>query len=559
MNILVINGSPKGSKSNTYRLTNAFLEGIFEARKNKGEELPAVEVIETCRTDIKPCLGCFVCWSKTPGTCRIRDDMGEVIRKLLWADITVWSFPLYYFGLPGPLKTLIDRRLPMSLPFMSCGTQSGGHPSRYDIQGKKNVVISTCGFYTARGNYDSVLSMFDRICGGQNYTAILCGQGELFRVKELTEHTDSYLSYITQAGREYTAGGIRDATRDKLNEDLLPRDVFEAMADASWGVNEAGEKEEESRAFTRQMAALYNKDSYPGYDIVLEMNYTDIAKNYRIVLGKDGSRLSDDFSGPFTLRIDTPYSIWSAIARGELDGADALMKHLYRTEGDFDILIHWDNYFGAGQRRAEINSEKSLGKNTDIENSDTETACGRKTNMNMLLIPWIVFWVTAPINGVWGAFISVALSSAVPLLFLKNKTVIYDLLSSFAVALCCVALLAGIRPLFVLPLSYLLFGLMWILSCLTPVPLTAHYSMYNYGGKAALHNPIFIKTNRIITAAWGILYLLTPIWTYLIMRTNIASYAGAVNSVLPLLMGIFTVRFQKWYPKHIAGGKNRRK
>lgn len=554
MNILVINGSPKGSKSNTYRLTSAFTEGICDAIKNRGEDVPAVEVIETVRLDIKPCSGCFSCWSKTPGTCRIRDDMSEVIRKLLWADITVWSFPLYYFGLPGPLKTLIDRQLPMSLPFMSCGTQSGGHPSRYDIAGKKNVIISTCGFYTARGNYDSVLSMFDRFCGGQNYTAILCGQGELFRVKELAEHTDRYLSCVTQAGREYITSGITPATRDKLNEDLLPRDVFEAMADASWGVGEAGEKEEESRSFTRQMAALYNKASYPGHDIILDMNYTDIAKTYRIVLGKDGSTLSDDFSAPFTVRIDTPYSVWSAIARGELDGADALMKHLYRVEGDFDVMIHWDDYFGAVKKRRDVNSEVNSEKR-----SESESVCSRKTNMNILLIPWIVFWVAAAVNGLWGAFISIALSSAVPIVFLKNKTVVYDRLSLLGVVFCSIALLAGIPPLFVLPLSYLLFGLMWTVSCFTSVPLTAHYSMYNFGGKAALHNPIFIQTNRIITAAWGILYLLTPVWTYCIMRTGIASYAGAVNSVLPALMGIFTVRFQKWYPKHVAGGKKGRK
>ena len=44
--------------------------------------------------------------------------MQQVIQDLLWADITVWSFPLYYFTVPGLLKNLIDRQLPMLLPFM---------------------------------------------------------------------------------------------------------------------------------------------------------------------------------------------------------------------------------------------------------------------------------------------------------------------------------------------------------------------------------------------------------------------------------------------------------
>lgn len=95
---------------------------------------------------------------------------------------------------------------------------------------------------------------------------------------------------------------------------------------------------------------------------------------------------------------------------------------------------------------------------------------------------------------------------------------------------------------------------MWSVSCLGKIPLTAHYSMNDYGGDRALQNPLFVKTNRILTLLWGILYLLTPVWTYILMGTEISGFTGAVNSVLPALMGIFTVWFQRWYPAKVAGG-----
>lgn len=100
---------------------------------------------------------------------------------------------------------------------MSAGTKSGGHPSRYDMSGKRTVVISTCGFYTAKGNYSGVTDLFDRLCGKGGYTALFCGQGELFRVKELTERTDEYLSHVEKAGEEFVDGGIAGETRAKLD------------------------------------------------------------------------------------------------------------------------------------------------------------------------------------------------------------------------------------------------------------------------------------------------------------------------------------------------------
>lgn len=557
MKILAINGSPKGKRSNTWRLTCAFLEGITIQEENGGAQAPEIETLNIGSLNIKPCLGCFSCWSKTPGECCTHDDMQGVIDKILWADVVVWSFPLYYFGLPGQLKTLIDRQLPMSLPFMCTETESGGHPSRYDMSGKRTVVISTCGFYTAQGNYDCVTSLYDRLCGKGGYTAIFCGQGELFRVKELSERTDEYLSWVKKAGQEFASGGISGETRGKLDRNLFPRDVFEAMADASWGVGESGEKEDPSLVFTRQMAALYRKESWHGHDAVLDMNYTDIGKVYRITLGQRGSRVEvepeDGFADGFTTRINTSFDVWRSIASGEIAGDEALMKHLYSVEGDFDLMMHWDDYFGAASSAGANNPDTLEGVNSGDE-GNSKSASEPKTNMLLLLIPWIVFWVVASIDGFWGSLVSVAVCVLLPVLMHRTKATLYDQVSGLGVGACSVALLAGASPILVIPVSYLLFGLMWTVSCFLKVPLTAHYSKNGYNGEAALRNPIFMRTNRILTAAWGVLYLVTPIWTYFIMQTDAASYVGAINSVLPALMGVFTAWFQKWYPRHIARG-----
>ncbi|MEE0929390.1 MAG: NAD(P)H-dependent oxidoreductase [Acutalibacteraceae bacterium] len=67
----------------------------------------------------------------------------------MWADITIWSFPLYYFGVPGKLKNLIDRQLPMSLPFMenrNDGIGNGSHLSRYNMSGKKLLLYLLVDF-----------------------------------------------------------------------------------------------------------------------------------------------------------------------------------------------------------------------------------------------------------------------------------------------------------------------------------------------------------------------------------------------------------------------------
>lgn len=538
MNILLINGSPKGKGSNTYKLSTAFIEGL----KLGSKETVAVEELQVNQLDVKPCLGCFSCWNKTPGKCVIKDEMEEVIQKLLWADITIWSFPLYYFNVPGKLKNLIDRQLPMVLPFMVQDAESGSHPGRYDMSGKRNVLISTCGFYTAKGNYDSVLHMFNHLLGKDNYETIFCGQGEVFRVPELSKQTGEYLENVKKAGTEYISGKITEETRKQLNTMLFDRETFEAMADASWGVEkETGEKMDESLIFTKQMAALYNKKSYNGKEIVLEMNYTDIDKCYQVILREGGSEVLTDNFKDYTTRIETPYTLWCDIASGKIRGDEAMMKGMYKVKGDFELMLHWDKYFGG---------EKSTSEEAD----KSSQAAPSKTNMMIVLLPWIVFWVAVSINSFWGSFISLAVCAIMQLFFYKNKKTIYDVISSGAVILLSALNLLWENTDILLTVSYLAFGLMWTVSCFTKIPLTAYYSANDYNGESALSNPLFIKTNWILTLMWGVLYLLTAVITYFVMQTPFASYLGIINNILPIFMGIFTGWFQKWYPAKVARG-----
>lgn len=99
-----------------------------------------------------------------------------------------------------------------------------------------------------------------------------------------------------------------------------------------------------SLCFTRQMAALYNPASWKGHDQVLEFFYTDMQKTYQIVMQEKGCQALTENFLPSTMRIETPLSVWQKIGSGELDGSQAMMKHLYRVTGDFALMLHWDVY-----------------------------------------------------------------------------------------------------------------------------------------------------------------------------------------------------------------------
>jgi len=238
MNVLVLNGSPKGETSNSMKLTHAFLEG---AGYNNAE------IIDVSELSINYCLGCFGCWGHTPGKCVILDDdMPEMLEKLIKADVVIWSFPLYYANVPGPLKTFIDKQLPLNLPEMDESAEYGNHPDRYDFSKQRHMVISTCGFWTHEGNYQSIVEMFNRNYGENGYGTLFAGQGNLFNlpnIPEVTAHplfsqikllVDEYMNVVRRFGKEWAEGETKTETSELLAKPILSKEEYEKASNSSF-------------------------------------------------------------------------------------------------------------------------------------------------------------------------------------------------------------------------------------------------------------------------------------------------------------------------------------
>ena len=529
MDILVLNGSPKGERSNTFKITTAFLDGLSSKQRHN------INIVHICEREIHHCRGCFNCWTKTPGSCVIKDDMGKLLEQYINADLIIWSFPLYYFGMPSIIKAFLDRTLPTSLPYMSInedGTTS--HPPRYDLSHQRHVLISTCGFYTVKNNFDALLRQFE-ILFGDKLTTIICPEGELFSTPQLKARTSEYLSYAKQAGEEFAEHGrISNAMQNRLSELLYPPERYLEMANASWEVIELSDDvvKDKSFSFMRQMAAAYNPQSYTK-DTVIEFYYKDLDKTYQLCLTQEKCILKTDDFVPYTTRIETDFDLWLQISQGKVNGAAAMMERRYRVLGNFETMLKLDEYFGNRRPVSEVKS---------------------KTNMNILLFQWIALWVMLPINKVWAGVAGIGICSVIHLLEYKYRLTIYDKISIVLVSFLSMLALFNASSTLIICLSYLFFGLMWLISCFVKIPLTAYYSSNNYNGDEAFENPLFIKTNRIITAAWGLLYLVITIYTYFLMESPLSHYVGFVNLLVPSLMGILTVWFAKWYPAKIARG-----
>ena len=107
MKVLLINGSPH-AQGCTYTALSVVAD---ELQKNGVE----TEIVHVGHKDIRGCIGCYKC--RELGRCVFdKDVVNELSQKFAEADGLVVGSPVYYAGMNGTLKSLLDR-LFFSAPF----------------------------------------------------------------------------------------------------------------------------------------------------------------------------------------------------------------------------------------------------------------------------------------------------------------------------------------------------------------------------------------------------------------------------------------------------------
>ena len=98
--VLILSGSPrKGGNSDI--LCDEFMRGAQEV----GNE---VEKIRVAAKKVAPCAACYYCRDHG-GECARKDDMAEILQKMIDADVIVLASPVYFYSIDAQLKAVIDR------------------------------------------------------------------------------------------------------------------------------------------------------------------------------------------------------------------------------------------------------------------------------------------------------------------------------------------------------------------------------------------------------------------------------------------------------------------
>lgn len=97
--VLILSGSPrKGGNSDL--LCDEFMRGALEA----GHEVEKIRVQEK---QVACCTGCYAC--RDTGVCAIKDDMADIMQKMIDCDVMVLASPVYFYSIDAQLKAVIDR------------------------------------------------------------------------------------------------------------------------------------------------------------------------------------------------------------------------------------------------------------------------------------------------------------------------------------------------------------------------------------------------------------------------------------------------------------------
>jgi len=387
MKVFALNGSPRMKASSTYHMLKPLLEGMEEA----GAE---TELVHIRKLNLEVCIGCYICWVRTPGKCihKDKDRMIAMLDSFNSADLVVFGTPLYHFTMSGIMKTFIDRTVPRFEPWLIPHTSLPGltgHPERFK-KPEKILLVSPCGLPEFE-HFDSLVATFKQMARMENWEyvgEILRPFGEPLSRRGLQRFFSAYYGLLRQAGGQIILEGrISDELQAELRKDLFPggKQACYDLSTSYWEMDMNRLKVPEEMRHTVPVAIEDNTanqvEQFPqtsgaphlgengGTDPELDMimmgmptafnpkvaGDLDVTIQYTLT-GEGGGiyhmRIKDGkctaHRGPAVnadLTINSPAEVWKAVSKGEIPGPQAYMDGKYQWSGDMNIIMILDDLF----------------------------------------------------------------------------------------------------------------------------------------------------------------------------------------------------------------------
>ena len=370
MRVIAINSSlRKGGESRTELMLNHLVEGMREA----GAE---VEVVHLRQKNIKYCIGCFTCMTKTPGKCVHKDDMtNELFPKWLESDLVVYATPLFHHTVNAPMKTFIERTFPICEPFLE-QDDSGRwvHPLRHKRPAV--AVLSVCGFleesaFEALSHYMNFL--FHR---SKPVAEIYRPASQPMTQPVYKDKLDDILDATRQAGRELVESmAISPQTMARIKQPIDDVRSIRATANIFWksciaeGVipktfEQRGmvPRPDSVETYMAIMSLGFNSQASADTKAALQFNFSgevDGSCYFKIEKGTFEARLGTADNPDLTIK--APFEVWMDILTGKADGTQMLMDGKYQAEGDISLLMKMGQMFS---RRSNTEAESQTEEDT---------------------------------------------------------------------------------------------------------------------------------------------------------------------------------------------------
>lgn len=117
-----------------------------------------IKVVNTTTLELHHCVGCFGCWTKTPGECFQKDDMPLIAETVMNSNLTVFISDVKVGFISSELKKVNDKMIQLIHPYMDIVEGEVHHKRRYKRYPKLALVL-----IDSDGLNDEVFEIIDNI------------------------------------------------------------------------------------------------------------------------------------------------------------------------------------------------------------------------------------------------------------------------------------------------------------------------------------------------------------------------------------------------------------